>query len=94
MNTEMLQITPTPTDPMSSFSVRITIALSRGRRATAIGRMMRGGRRLQRAVRLRILPRELQVNGGSRVPSAQASSLAPRSPKLGDGSTDEPVRPW
>ena len=24
MNTEMLQIAPTPTDPMSSFSVRIT----------------------------------------------------------------------
>ena len=54
MNTEMWHITPTSTDPMSSFSVRITCALSRG--APTSVRAVGSSARLAGFMKLRLRP--------------------------------------
>ena len=64
MNTPTLQMSPMPTDPTSSFFVRLTFKMSRAPRR--YDRTDGQARRLHFVVRPRILPREFRVNGGSR----------------------------
>ena len=76
--------------------VPLTVALSRGRRATAASvSMMRGDRRLQRELDLVFCHETLCVNGGSSVPVVQAKCPArgcPRPPRApADESTPIPT---